>query len=310
MPRAPTAAGYAGKWPIRVNPDDVRYAYFQDPADERWHRLDWEHAAGLGTPFSGEAARYARRLAARPAAGPIPGRRWASCWPAGTGHGHRAAGTPDGGPAAAERAALRDPADGAAARSPGCRGGAGGRGYRPPKPRCTPSRTCTVTTEDPTEIFDDAPAVTSTPMTGGGISVLAFRARKAGAAGSTRAARERPEPLTRRAAETACKPARADYDEARHDWHANFGTIQTPQLAGMHDELEVIVAAGRLRPGPGARRGGDGRGARAWARPRREHFARDSTVARSTPLRAVTDDGHERLPVFRVGLTSGPRCGR
>jgi len=61
---SPYGGRLAGKWPIRVNPDDVRYAYFQDPADGRWHRLDWEHAPGLGTPFSEEAARYARRLAA------------------------------------------------------------------------------------------------------------------------------------------------------------------------------------------------------------------------------------------------------
>jgi hypothetical protein len=62
---SPFGGQYAGKWPIRLNPDDVRCAWFQDPADDRWHRLEWEHAAGLGMPFSGEAARYARRLAAR-----------------------------------------------------------------------------------------------------------------------------------------------------------------------------------------------------------------------------------------------------
>ena len=55
----------AGRWPIRRNEDDVRYAYFQDPDDGRWHRLDWEHAALLGSAFSAEAARYARALAAR-----------------------------------------------------------------------------------------------------------------------------------------------------------------------------------------------------------------------------------------------------
>jgi transposase InsO family protein len=55
---------HPGKWPVRVNPDDVRYIYFRDPADDCWHRLEWEHAPGLGTPFSAEAARYARRLAA------------------------------------------------------------------------------------------------------------------------------------------------------------------------------------------------------------------------------------------------------
>jgi putative transposase len=53
----------AGKWPIRVNPDDVRHAWFQDPDDDSWHRLDWEHNALLNTPFSAEAAAHARRLA-------------------------------------------------------------------------------------------------------------------------------------------------------------------------------------------------------------------------------------------------------
>ena len=81
---SPYGGRYGGKWPIRVNPDDVRYAYFQDPADHIWHRLEWEHAPGLGTPFSGEAARYARRLAAQQDRWPIPGRRWPGCWPGGT----------------------------------------------------------------------------------------------------------------------------------------------------------------------------------------------------------------------------------
>jgi hypothetical protein len=60
---SPYGGTLAGKWPIRVNPDDVRHAWFCDPADGRWHRLDWEHAAGLDAPFSGEAALHARRLA-------------------------------------------------------------------------------------------------------------------------------------------------------------------------------------------------------------------------------------------------------
>ena len=62
--KSPYGGVEAGKWPIRINPDDVRFAYFQDPDDDGWHRLEWEHAAMLGTPFSAEAARYARRLAA------------------------------------------------------------------------------------------------------------------------------------------------------------------------------------------------------------------------------------------------------
>ncbi|MDN3243034.1 Mu transposase C-terminal domain-containing protein [Glycomyces tritici] len=61
---SPFGGALAGKWPIRVDPNDVRYAWFQDPADGQWHQLDWEHAAMLHTGFSTEAAAYARRLAA------------------------------------------------------------------------------------------------------------------------------------------------------------------------------------------------------------------------------------------------------
>ncbi|SCL17757.1 Mu transposase C-terminal domain-containing protein [Micromonospora inyonensis] len=61
--RSPYGGVLAGKWPVRVNPDDVRHAWFQDPADQRWHRLDWEHGPLLDTPFSAEAAAHARRLA-------------------------------------------------------------------------------------------------------------------------------------------------------------------------------------------------------------------------------------------------------
>jgi hypothetical protein len=31
--QSPYGGRHAGKWPVRVNPDDVRWAYFQDPAD-------------------------------------------------------------------------------------------------------------------------------------------------------------------------------------------------------------------------------------------------------------------------------------
>ncbi|MDQ2816354.1 MAG: Mu transposase C-terminal domain-containing protein, partial [Actinomycetota bacterium] len=61
---SPYGGLHPGKWPVRVNPDDVRCIYFCDPDGGAWHRLEWEHAPGLGTPFSAEAARYARRLAA------------------------------------------------------------------------------------------------------------------------------------------------------------------------------------------------------------------------------------------------------
>jgi transposase InsO family protein len=70
--RSPYGGQYAGKWPIRVNPDDVRAAYLQDPGDAAWHALAWEHAWMLDAPFSAEAARHARTLAARSGRFPDP----------------------------------------------------------------------------------------------------------------------------------------------------------------------------------------------------------------------------------------------
>lgn len=61
--KSPFTGEHAGKWPVRFDPDDVSKAYFQDPADNTWHELAWEHAdAGTG-PFSAEALACARRLA-------------------------------------------------------------------------------------------------------------------------------------------------------------------------------------------------------------------------------------------------------
>ena len=61
-------------------------------------------------------------------------------------------------------------------------------------------------------------------------------------------ARQRPESLTAGELKRLGAAAREEYDEARHDWHANFGILRTPQLAAVHEELEVIVAAGRQVP--------------------------------------------------------------
>lgn len=60
---SPYGGALAGKWPIRTNPDDVRHAWFQDPDDGTWHRLEWEHSPMLDAPFSADSAAYARRLA-------------------------------------------------------------------------------------------------------------------------------------------------------------------------------------------------------------------------------------------------------
>ena len=69
---SPFGDQYAGKLPIPINPDDVRYAYFQDPADGSWRQLALEHASGLGGPFSAEAAQNGRSTLKWPHCSPAP----------------------------------------------------------------------------------------------------------------------------------------------------------------------------------------------------------------------------------------------
>lgn len=61
---SPYSGVHTGKWPLRIDNDDIAHVYFQDPADNSWHALVWEHADSLDGPFSKEALAYARRLAA------------------------------------------------------------------------------------------------------------------------------------------------------------------------------------------------------------------------------------------------------
>jgi putative transposase len=63
--RSPFGGAHPGKWPFLVDRDDIRAVFFRDPATHAWHRLEWEHAGGIDAPFSADAARYVRTLAAR-----------------------------------------------------------------------------------------------------------------------------------------------------------------------------------------------------------------------------------------------------
>jgi len=151
---SPYGGRHAGKWPIRINPDDVRWAYFQDPADDRWHRLEWEHAAGLGTPFSGEAARHARQLAARSGRWPDAGQALGDLlarWDQGmvTGRRERRMAIR----LAAERAALPGPPAAQVAGLPG----ASAEGTQPPPAGAALHAVPGVhgDDDDPEEIFDD-----------------------------------------------------------------------------------------------------------------------------------------------------------
>lgn len=98
--------------------------------------------------------------------------------------------------------------------------------------------------------------------------------------------------------------ARFEHDEARAEWHANFGTIATPQLSGVYEELELIVASNRQDPdrlrGAAVIDGQPGLGKTTVV----NLFARNFDRLERRRHGAVTEDGDERIPVFRVGLTS------
>jgi hypothetical protein len=116
--------------------------------------------------------------------------------------------------------------------------------------------------------------------------------------------RQRPEMLTTARLAALGEAAREDYDDSRHDWHANFGIVQTPQLTATHDELDLIVSAGRQDPdrirGAAVIDALPGLGKTTIA----NTFARAFDRAQMRRHGPVTGEGHERIPVFRVGLTS------
>lgn len=116
--------------------------------------------------------------------------------------------------------------------------------------------------------------------------------------------RERPEALTGPQISALSEDAADAYNEARHDWHANFGIIATPQLATIHDELDQIVASNR-QDGDRVRSAAvldalPGLGKTTIA----NLFGRTFDRHQSRRFGSLTATGHERIPVFRVGLTS------
>lgn len=117
-------------------------------------------------------------------------------------------------------------------------------------------------------------------------------------------ARQRPDQLTPAQLAALGGEAREDYDDARHDWHANFGILKTPQLAAVSDELDQIVATNRQDPdrvrGAAVIDALPGLGKTTIA----NTFARGFDRAQIRRFGPSTEQGHERLPVFRVGLTS------
>ncbi|MFF2378654.1 AAA family ATPase [Streptomyces xiamenensis] len=116
--------------------------------------------------------------------------------------------------------------------------------------------------------------------------------------------RQRPEALTRSQLTGLGREGAEDYNDSRHDWHANFGIVATPQLSAIHDELDQIVASNR-QDGDRIRSAAvidalPGLGKTTTA----NLYGRDFDRQQMRRLGEMTHAGHERIPVFRVGLTS------
>jgi len=53
-----------GKWPVHVDPDDVRQVYFFDlKSTKQWHALPWTHAADCEGPMNEDGLHFAREMA-------------------------------------------------------------------------------------------------------------------------------------------------------------------------------------------------------------------------------------------------------
>jgi hypothetical protein len=115
--------------------------------------------------------------------------------------------------------------------------------------------------------------------------------------------RVRPEALGRRELAALSEAARASYDRARRVWHANLGPLRTPQLAAVHEDLWDIVDSNQ-QDGDKAKGAialdafpGLGKTTAVLA------FAREFHRREIREGGALTEAGHERWPVCRVGLT-------
>ncbi|SFY31579.1 ATP-binding protein [Streptomyces atratus] len=116
--------------------------------------------------------------------------------------------------------------------------------------------------------------------------------------------RIRPELLSHRQLKKLCDEALTEYNRARRKWHANLGPLGTPQMKALHEDLWDIFDSNdqdsdKVKGGialdafPGL---GKTTAVLAFARKLHRRVMREEGQ--------YTDDGHERWPVCRVGLTS------
>ncbi|MFQ6329620.1 ATP-binding protein [Nocardia sp. CWNU-33] len=112
-----------------------------------------------------------------------------------------------------------------------------------------------------------------------------------------------PELLSRRALEALNDEATEEYNLWRRKWHANLGPIKTPQLSELHEDLWDIVDSnehdGDKAKGAIAIDAFPGLGKTTSVLAFAREFHRREIRAQG----GETDDGHERWPICRVGLT-------
>ncbi len=111
-----------------------------------------------------------------------------------------------------------------------------------------------------------------------------------------------PERLTRTVLGGLSVPAREEHDRARRIWHANIGPLKTPQMAAIHEDLWDIVDSnmhdGDKVKGAAAIDAYPGLGKTTTALAFAREFHRREVAAGGS----FTLDGHEHLPVCRIGL--------
>ena len=250
---SPYTGEHAGKWPVGYDTDDVSRAWFQDPADNAWHELAWEHAREVAVPFSADTLAYSRRLALAQGRHVDGGGRWPGCGPVGR---RWSSSLPSGGwlsrVAAAGRPAGRRPG-----RGRGDRGPAVGRRLTGAHETPGPDGPAAGGDDDsPGELDTRATTITPTrsrccPVTSAGQFTVEERDWNPSVRSGWFAMAEAPPraqpPLLAAGEMTATLPAaeRRRYDQARAVWHANLGPIRTPQVDAVFDALEEICGSNR-----------------------------------------------------------------
>lgn len=121
---------------------------------------------------------------------------------------------------------------------------------------------------------------------------------------ATLAPRRPPEKLTRTQLAGLSEQARAEHNEYRLVWNANLGPIKTPQLLDVHQDLWNILNSNRqdgdyVREPP-AIDAFPGLGKSTIA----NMFAAELHRQQIERYGEMTEEGHERIPVIRIQLTT------